>query len=139
MRHIVALTLFAVLATAPSRGSAQAAAPTPGAILHFPSRDSVEFINAGPMYLATGQPGFIFAFHPFQALDDSTRLRALAGEIWRWLLPQLDSTPSFVVLQATSLRAHPTLGVQAGHGRNLVLERRADGKWYFVDETRPAQ
>ncbi len=139
MRDLVALILFAVLATAPSRGGAQAAAPTPGAILHFPSRDSVEFISAGPMYLATGQPGFMIAFHPFQALDDSIRLRALAGEIWRWLRPQLDSTPSFVVLQATSARAHPTFGVQVAHGQNLVLERRADGKWYFVDETKPAQ
>jgi len=139
MRDIVGLVLFAVLATAPSRGSAQAAAPTPGAILRFPPRDSVEFINAGPMDLATGQPGFMFAFHPFQALDDSNRLRALAGEIWHWLRPQLDTRPSFVVLQATSARAHPTFGAQVAHGQNLVLERRADGKWYFVDETKPAQ
>jgi len=139
MRVLRSVVLLAVLIAAPGRSVAgQKDSLAAGAILHFGS-DSVEFINAGPMYLATGEPGFLLAFHPFVPIEDTIKLRALAGAIWGWLRPQLDTSPrSFIVLQATSQRAHPAFGIQGGHGRNLVLEKRADGKWYFLKETKPA-
>ena len=87
------------------------------------------------MYLATGQPGFLIAFHPFVSIQDTVKLRDIGGNIWTWLRPRLDTAPTFVVLQASTLRAHPASGIQKGEGRNLVLERRADGNGIF--STRP--
>ncbi len=138
MRVLIAISAILCGVTAPRCGLAQVSLPARGTVLRFTSQDSVEFLSAGQMYLATGQPGFLIAFHPFVPIADTVKLRSLGGEIWRWLRPQLDSTPTFVVLQASSLRANGPL-VQKGEGRNLVLERRPDGKWYFLHENEAAR
>src|SRR2546427_11731425 len=104
--------LFPILVTALARAAAaQTDTLAPGTLLHLPSRDSIEYIKSGPMYLATGERGLLFAFHPFFATEDTVKLRSVAGEVWTWLRAQVDSTrPSFVVLQATTARAQPTFG-----------------------------
>jgi len=109
-------------------------------LVRFASGDSVELIKSGPIYLATGQAGFLISFQPFVAIEDTLKLRVVAGEVWTWLRPHLDSNPPpFAVLQATTARSRPTLGIQQAHGYNFVVERHADGKWYFVNETKPSQ
>ena len=138
MRSLPRLPLVALCVVGGGSATAQGIPLAPGAILHFARGDSVEYLKSGPMYLATGQPGFLFAFHPFVPVEDTVRLRAIGGELWQWLRPKLDTSPTFVVLQANTLRARAGFSVQAGHGYNLVLERHSDAKWYFLNESSPA-
>ena len=120
--------------------SALAVAQVPSNVLTFSSGDSVELIRQGPIVLATGVVGWNVDYHPFVPVEDTVRLRAVAGQLWAWLRPQLDSTRphAFVVLSSTTLRARPTFGISQGHGYRFVLEPRSDGKWYFDGEARPA-
>ena len=131
---------MAITVSTSSPCGAQAMPQTPGQLLRFASGDSVEFLRTGPIVLASGQTGFVFSFHPFVAIDDTARLRAVAGEIWGWLRTRLDSNPPpFVVLSATTARVQPFFGIHHDNGFNFVVERHPDGVWYFSNETKPAK
>jgi hypothetical protein len=119
--------------------NAVAQSPRPDGILRFATGDSVEVVQSGPLRLATGETGLAFKYHPFVAVKESPRLKAVATQLWRWLKPQLDGNPPpFVVLMATTARAHPATGVSTSNEFNYVLERRKDGKWYFGNDSLPA-
>jgi len=122
-------------ASAPARGQA----PRADGMLHLLSGDSIELVQTGPFRLATGVTGLGFQYHPFIEVKDSPQLKQLATHIWHWLQPQLDRTspPPFVVLWATTGRANPPPGLRRLHNYNHVLERRADGQWYFAGDSVP--
>lgn len=105
-----------------------------GGLVHLPSGDSIEVVGVGPAVVPGRPPGLLFTFHPFQPVSDTVRIRRLAEEIWRVRVkPQLPlPPPGFVVLQATSRRAGPVVGVIQAVTYGVVLERREDGHWYYI-------
>jgi len=112
--------------------------PRADGMLRLQSGDSVELIMSAPLRLATGVTGLGVQYHPFIAVTESPELKALATQLWRWLRPQIDSNPPpFVVLMATTGRAHPAPGVRQLQNFNYVVERRSDKKWYFSTDTLP--
>ncbi|HEX8433416.1 MAG TPA: hypothetical protein VF625_19150, partial [Longimicrobium sp.] len=81
-------------------------------MIRLPSGDSVEMVAVGPAVVPDQAPGLLVSYHPFHSLDDTTRIKTIAGELWRTRVkPGLRANgPSFVVLQATSRRAGPING-----------------------------
>jgi hypothetical protein len=112
-----------------------AQAPT---IVHLASGDSVAIISAGPAHVPNQPEGFQVRFYPYRPLDDTAQLRRQALELRSALRPQLDSTNApFVVLQATNQTPEPHVGIWHAVNYGFVLEKRADGKWYFLHGTIP--
>jgi hypothetical protein len=100
--------------------------------VHLSTGDSVEIVGVGPAMIPNQPTGLLFTYHPFFVPnDDSARTIRVAKELWRSVVrPGLrEPLPPFIVLQATSRRAGPILGVFTEVTYGVVLERRQDGKW----------
>lgn len=108
---------------------------THGRVLRMPSGDSVEVVAVGAAIVSGKPPGLLFTYHPFVSLEDTSRIERIAAELWRvHVKPTLGSPePDFVVLQATSRRAGPIHGSVSVVNYGVVLERRSDGNWYFLN------
>ena len=104
------------------------------AVFHLPSGDSIEVVGIGPAVVPDRTAGLLFTFYPFVPIADTVRIRRVAAELWRVRVKsQLPAPPpSFVVLQATSRRAGPINGIARFENYGIVLERRADGNWYYL-------
>ena len=107
----------------------------------MPSGDSIEVVAVGPAIVSGKPPGVLFTYYPFVSLEDTSRIGRIAAELWRvQVKPTLGSPePEFVVLQATSRRAGPIRGYVLVVNYGVVLERRGDGNWYYLDSTTRAQ
>src|SRR2546427_101899 len=125
----------AVLVLGLAPGICRAQAPRADGMLRFASGDSVELITSGPIQLASGTTGLVLQYHPFVPVEESSQLKKIATQLWRWLRPKIDTNPPpFVVLTATTGRANPPPGLRKLQNYNYVVERRADGQWYFTKE-----
>jgi hypothetical protein len=109
-------------------------------LVHMPSGDSIEVVGVGPAVVPDRPAGLLFTFHPFKPVTDTIGIQRLAAEVWRVRVrPQLSSPPpDFVVLQATSRRAGPVVGLVQVVNYGVVLERRGDGQWYYISTSKEA-
>jgi hypothetical protein len=108
------------------------------AIQHLPSGDSVAIIASGPASVPDKPPGLLVRFYPYSTLKDTNHLRELALQLWRDLQPRLDSLSiPWLVLQATDRTPGPRSGRWREKNYGFVLERRSDGKWYFLNQSVP--
>jgi hypothetical protein len=109
-------------------------------IVHLAAGDSLEFQSFGPAQV-TGQPeGLLVTYHPFVSMSDSVRIRRVAIVFFDSLRTKFRyGEPPFVVMRAVDLRASERMGALRVpmHAYGLVLEKRADGRWYGLHETSP--
>jgi len=83
------------------------------------------------------RPGLQIEYNPYLSLDDTVALKREALALWSTLRPRIDSmNPPFVVLRATT-RTPQVIGYQSVRNYGFVIERRADGKWYFLNAKEP--
>ncbi len=119
------------LAAAPARVQSQA-------IRHLSPEDSIAIIATGPASVPDQPLGLHIRFYPYGSLDDTTRLRRLALELWHQVQRQVDSAGTlWVVLQATDQTPEPHTGYWPVRNYGFVVQKRADGKWYLLHETKP--
>ncbi len=112
-------------------------APAAGQMMHLATGDSVRVLTTGPAIVPNQKPGLLVEYNPFLSLDDTSALRREALALWSVLRSRVDSlNPPFVVLRATT-RQPQLIGYQSVRNYGFVLERRADGRWYFLHETTP--
>ena len=106
--------------------------------LHLPSGDSVIVIGSGPARVPDKPDGLLIKYHTFVAMTDTATLRREALEMWHHFFAKIDSLSlSWVVFQATTQTPPPFIGIERGQMYGFVLEKRGDGKWYFLDGTIP--
>ena len=107
-------------------------------VLHLENGDSVELQATVSAVVEGSPPGRMVIFHPFTDFSDIPRLRQTAIALFHYLQPGIDSAPPpFVVLRATNLPAAQRKGFYNIENYGFVLERHADGKWYFLHESDP--
>ncbi len=108
-----------------------------GQTVQLATGDSVRLLATGPAIVPNQKPGLLVEYNPFLSLDDTAALRREALGLWSALRPRVDSlNPPFVVLRATTRRPQ-LIGYQSVRNYGFVLERRADGRWYFLHESTP--
>ena len=141
MKHrAIRSSALAVVAVCSAALPSRAQTPRPDGLLQLASGDSVELISSGPVRLATGATGLLLQYHPFVPVRGSPELKAIALQVWRWLRPRIEGNPPpFIVLSATTDRAHPASGYRRVQNFNYVVEHRADGKWYLVNDAEPLE
>ncbi len=108
-----------------------------GEVIHLASGDSVRVLTTGPAIVPNERPGLQIEYNPYLSLDDTVALKREALALWSALRPRIDSmNPPFVVLRATT-RTPQVIGYQSVRNYGFVIERRADGKWYFLNAKEP--
>jgi hypothetical protein len=108
-------------------------------IVHLPSGDSVQVQSSIPAVVPNAPTGLLLTFHPFFPLTDSARVRAVAVALFQGMLAHTDTAlPPFVVLRAVDKSSAERIGAYRMSAFGVVLERHADGVWYFLNETKPA-
>ena len=111
--------------------------PAAGQVMRLSSGDSVRVLGTGPAIVPNEKPGLLVDYNPFLSLDDTVALKREALALWSALRPRIDSlNPPFVVLRATT-RKPQLIGYQSVRNYGFVLEKRPDGKWYFLHEPTP--
>ena len=100
--------------------------------------DSVEYQLTLPAVIA-GQPqGRMYVYYPFRDLSDSARLRKIALGVFQHFWGEIESSPPpFVVLRAVNLPTAQRKGFYDMRQYGFVIDRRADGHWYFLGESEP--
>jgi hypothetical protein len=132
LRALASMTTI-VLSSAPRVLGAQAAA-----VQHLPSGDSIAITASGPATVPNQPTGLLVRFYPYSTLGDTNHLRDLAVQLWRSLRPRLDSLAiPWLVLQATDQTPEPHVGFWHVENYGFVVERRSDGRWYFLHQTDP--
>ena len=109
-------------------------------IVRLESGDSVEFQATGTASIPNSPSGMLITYHPFVDIADTARIETIALNLFRRLQPQLrDSSPPFVVLRAVDQPAsvRNRIGFYQMKNFGVVLEHRADGKWYLPDAKSP--
>ena len=108
-------------------------------VVRLPSGDSLEFQATGPAVVQSGPPGLLVTYRPFVPISDTARVRQVALGLFRTLEPRLASNAPFVALRAVDRSAaeRRRVGLYDMHSFGVVIERRADGRWYPLDESTP--
>jgi hypothetical protein len=109
-------------------------------VVHLPTGDSIEFQATGPAEVPNSPPGLMITYHPFFPIADTARVKSAALALFRAVRERAGGAPPppFVVLRAVGRRAAERRGPyyeQQVFG--VVLERRADGRWYVLGERLP--
>jgi hypothetical protein len=100
----------------------------------------VLFVATGPIYEPQGDTGLMFQYHPFVPLQDTDYLRQLAIEVWKTVRPRAESLGvPFVGLQATTRTSAMSPAQPPSVNYGFVIERHADGLWYFLSDSLPIQ
>jgi hypothetical protein len=136
-RLLNTLLLFAVSCSSergPSGGKVAAAT-----IVQLPTGDSVEIHESGPAIVPDKPPGLIVTYHPFFALSDTARVRAVAIALFGTIEPRLTPKPPWVVLKAVDRSAaeRSAAGFYSMRSFGVVLDHGADGLWYQLHATTP--
>jgi hypothetical protein len=106
-------------------------------VIHLSSGDSVVILSAGPARTRSGRAGFLVRFQPFVPVADSARVKAAAVKLFRRFLPTIAGAGvQFLVLEAATT-PDPRAAFPPRDGYRLVLERRADGRWYSGADASP--
>ena len=105
-------------------------------VVHLQSGDSLEFQATGAATVDSGPPGLMVTYFPFAGLSDTSRVRSVALEFFRQLRPHMFGNPAFVVMRAVDVRAsvRQQTGLYSMHTYGVVIEKRADGRWYPMGE-----
>lgn len=103
-------------------------------IAHLPSGDSVQLLEQSAAVVPGEPSGLLIGYHPFVPLEDTVRMQQIAVEVWHAIAQDEveERGATWVVLQA---RSAPVSGIAPGMKMvatyGVVLERRADGRWYM--------
>lgn len=108
-------------------------------MIYVASGDSVLIVDSGPIYESETSVGYMFEYHPFAPLADTDQLRQLALDLWSQVRPKAESLKApFVALRATTrLTERPTRQFDQSLAYTFVLEKRPDGRWYFLNDSVP--
>ena len=81
----------------------------------------------------------MYEYHPYISLDDPARLRPQVLELWESVRPKAESLRApFVVLRATTRFTElPVPQPAIIHNYGFVLQKRANGLWYFLYDSVP--
>src|SRR6266576_70016 len=74
-------------------------------IVHLRNGDSLEFQATGSAVVPNMPQGLLVTYFPFVSFEDTSRIRSVAIEFFRSLLPRLDSPPKWIVMRAVNVRA----------------------------------
>jgi hypothetical protein len=108
-------------------------------MVRLASGDSIRFVATGPVIEPGGDTGWMYEYHPFFSLDDSIRLHTQVLELWKLVRPRAESLRvPFVVLRATTRFTElPVTQPTAVRNFGFVLQKRANGLWYFLYDSVP--
>ena len=107
-------------------------------VIHLPSGDTVAILAVTQIRAPNRPPGLLIRFYPYTSLADTIHLRKLALSLRQTLRPKIEATGvPWLVLQATDQTPGPHLGIIRGENYGFVLEKRSNGKWYFLDGSEP--
>jgi hypothetical protein len=123
------LLVLAILVSGCKR--AQPAAPL---TVHLQSGDSVEILGWSAAVVPGEPQGLLLGYRPFTPMEDTVQLRRTAIALWhtyaRAEAEQRRTT--WIVLRAQSQPERGVgLPVATSFTYGVVLDRRADGNWYF--------
>ena len=138
-RFIVLLSLLVVPRVALAQGVTTMYIHLSDSIVLLPNGDSLEFQATGPAIVPNRPHGLLVTYYPFADLADTIRLRSIAFEFFRTLMPRLQPPPEWIVMRAVNVRAlrRNQGGLYPMRAYGVVLERRSDGYWYPMNESQP--
>ena len=134
------LAVIAGLAVVVLASACERAQPVRPLIVRLESGDSVELVGWSRAVVPNEPEGLLLGYRPFASMEDTLGLQRIAVALWRTYARTLaeQSEVSWVVLQA---RSRPATGAAAPVVTNstygVVLDRGADGKWYFHRSGQP--
>ena len=127
-RSLLAIALLATCASRPLRAQA---------FLHLSATDSVRILATELVHVPGQPPGLVIDYAATNGLADTALLKRRAIAILRAESPHLDSLHlGNVVVRAVDKASDSTLFHRKLYG--FVLQRRADGSWYFLRDRTPA-
>lgn len=98
--------------------------------------DSVELQATLPAVIEGSPPGRMYIYYPFRDLSDAVRLRRIALGVFMHVWSDLaKDPPAFVVMRAVNLPTAQRTGQYNIVNYGFVIERRQDGRWYFLHES----
>jgi hypothetical protein len=104
------------------------------------SGDSVQIIGWSTVVVPGEPHGLLLGYKPFASMQDTLRLRQLAVALWRTYARRVaeQRRTQWVVLQAQSVpERHSEAGLRVSSTYGVVIDLRADGRWYFHNSGEP--
>jgi len=130
-KHSPLLVLLAAAACATPQGEVFGRLQTD--TLRLFNGDSVELQARLPAVVEGSPPGRMYMYYPFRDLSDTVRLRRIALGVFMKIWPEVESQPpAFLVMRAVNLATAQRKGRYNIVNYGFVIDRRADGHWYFL-------
>jgi hypothetical protein len=136
------LAVAASLSIAALACGCRRAEPAGAVRAHLESGDSVELVGWSTAVVPGEPDGLLLAYRPFTPMQDTAKLRQTAVALWHaYARPVAERRGvSWVVLQAQSPPARGAVWpVTKNSSYGVVLDRAADGSWYFHKSGLPVE
>ncbi|MDB4906230.1 MAG: hypothetical protein JWO05_1014 [Gemmatimonadetes bacterium] len=109
-------------------------------IIDVAGGDSVELQSAGTVTVKNQPDGLMVTYYPFFDLADTTRVRTTALAVFDVLRRRFENGgPPWIVLRAVNRPAVQRDSGGQDHFFGIVLEKRADGRWYTLHGASPVR
>jgi hypothetical protein len=109
--------------------------PTQAPSYTLPSGKQIRILSVIPAYFPKGPPTLIMNCETDIRIEDKAALRKEVDEIWEIFRNDVES--AHMTMAAIRISHNEVPGfITAGEGYGFVYEKRADGKWYCLDDNK---